>query len=141
MPNGGFGGNGINGGNGGPGPQFVGGNGVTGPGADFGSNGVGGNGFNGPTGGDGGGFPGGVPGGADDSDNAIDTGDSDDVNCDYLGTCYDGKHIYQSIIRFLNDVLFQFLFTAKTPGLLSMSAPTSPSVAEFMLWAGQRLAT
>lgn len=89
VPNGGFGGNGINGGIGGPGTQFGGGNGVSGPGADFGSNGVGGNGFGGPTGGAGGGFPGGVPGGADDSDNAIDTGDSDDVNCDYLGTCYD----------------------------------------------------
>jgi len=69
--NGGFGGNG-------------GGNGLSGPGADFGPNGGGSNG--------GGGFPAGfpgLPGGADDNDNAIDTGDSDDVNCDYLGTCYD----------------------------------------------------
>jgi len=88
APNGGFGGNGVNGGNGGPGTQFGGGNGVTGPGADFGQNGVGGNGF-GPNGGAGGGFPGGAPGGPDDSENDIDTGDNDDVNCDYLGTCYD----------------------------------------------------
>jgi len=86
-PNGGFGGNGGNGGNGGGGSQFGGGNGVTGPGGDFGTSGIGGNGL-GPNGG-GGGFPGGVPGGTDDGDNTIDTGESDDVNCDYLGTCYD----------------------------------------------------
>ena len=86
-PNGGFGGNG------GTGNQFGNGNGLTGPG---GSNGVGGNGFgpNGPTGPNGaGGFPGGAPSGPDDDENAIDTGDNDDVNCDYLGTCYDGKNI------------------------------------------------
>jgi len=86
-PNGGFGGNGGNGVNGGGGSQFGGGNGVTGPGGDFGTSGIGGNGL-GPNGG-GGGFPGGVPGGTDDGDNTIDTGESDDVNCDYLGTCYD----------------------------------------------------
>lgn len=34
-----------------------------------------------------------------------------------------------------------FLSTAKIPGLLSMLVPTNPSVAESMLWAGQRLAT
>ena len=35
-------------------------------------------------------FPGGPNGGGDNIDNNIDTGDDNDVNCDYLGTCYDG---------------------------------------------------
>ena len=37
-------------------------------------------------------FPGGngLNGGGDNIDNNIDTGDDNDVNCDYLGTCYDG---------------------------------------------------
>ena len=30
-------------------------------------------------------------GGNDISDNNIDTGSEDNVNCDYLGTCYDGN--------------------------------------------------
>ena len=35
---------------------------------------------------------GGIPGGTDDIDNTIPGSDgSDDVNCDFLGTCYDGK--------------------------------------------------
>lgn len=34
-------------------------------------------------------FPGGLNGGGDNIDNNIDTGDDNDVNCDYLGTCYD----------------------------------------------------
>ena len=34
---------------------------------------------------------GGGSGGTDISDNNIDTGSDDNVNCDYLGTCYDGK--------------------------------------------------
>ena len=42
-----------------------------------------------PTGGIGG--LGGGGGGSDISDNNIDTGSEDNVNCDYLGTCYDGK--------------------------------------------------
>ena len=33
-------------------------------------------------------------GGGDNIDNSIDTGDeTNDVNCDYLGTCYDGMQI------------------------------------------------
>lgn len=40
--------------------------------------------------GGGSGGPGG-PGGAGLTDNTIDTGLDDNVNCDYLGTCYDGK--------------------------------------------------
>ena len=95
-PNGGFGGNG--GGGGGQGTQFGGGNGVSGPGSDFG---IGGNGF-GQNGG--GGFPGGLPGGPDDADNVVDTGDSDDVNCDYLGTCYDGRINFGNITNIFNDV-------------------------------------
>ena len=34
---------------------------------------------------------GGGGGGSDISDNNIDTGSDDNVNCDYLGTCYDGN--------------------------------------------------
>ena len=41
-------------------------------------------------GGQGGAAGGGGAGGGGINDNAIDTGD-DNVNCDYLGTCYDGK--------------------------------------------------
>ena len=43
-----------------------------------------------PSGGGIGGLGGGG-GGSDISDNNIDTGSDDNVNCDYLGTCYDGK--------------------------------------------------
>ena len=39
----------------------------------------------------GGGGGGGGDGGSDISDNNIDTGSDDNVNCDYLGTCYDGN--------------------------------------------------
>ena len=39
-------------------------------------------------------FPGGLNGGGDNIDNNIDTGDDNDVNCDYLGTCYDGMSIF-----------------------------------------------
>ena len=35
---------------------------------------------------------GGGGGGSDISDNNIDTGSEDNVNCDYLGTCYDGNY-------------------------------------------------
>ena len=45
-----------------------------------------------PSGGIGGlGGGGGGSGGNDISDNNIDTGSDDNVNCDYLGTCYDGN--------------------------------------------------
>jgi len=68
----------------GPGSTALGGNGGGGPGLT--GPGLGGVGSNG------GGFGGngGVPGGTNDVDNTIDTGaDDDDVNCDFLGTCYD----------------------------------------------------
>ena len=69
---------------------------MSGPGSDFGGNGLE------PTGA--GGFPGGLPGGSDDADNVVDTGGSDDVNCDYLGTCYDGKINFGNITDILNNV-------------------------------------
>ena len=82
-----FGSGGVNGGgSGATGFPSGGSNFPDGQNGGFGGNGGGSNG--------GGGFPAGfpgLPGGTDDNDNAIDTGDSDDVNCDYLGTCYDGQ--------------------------------------------------
>ncbi len=41
-------------------------------------------------------------------DNAVDTGANlDDVNCDYLGTCYDGQH-FNSVFKAYSVLQWHF---------------------------------